>query len=416
MWDFVEEWRSGLLLGEAFAGAATGDLDDDGVNELALVIQEGDETRLLIVSGATGEPLEEPHDVSIPGPAPSWFVDPALAVTLDAAAPERSLLLIGLPNAADRRGVVVAIDLSTRQQRYEIEGGPGAGLGAAIAPGPDWDGDGWLDYSVVAKGASGEPGHTDAPGFVSLRSGQTGAELSELGSDLVAIGATLSLEVDAGARQDLLVASWLFLARDGAAEDSEQRDLYSGGTLLTAFSTPDGQPSWAAWIENFGTPTAITRIQDVYSRDGQSLLLGVPYRGNFNAFDIWVPQAGQVLVVSSTDGRVQRAFVGSEDGDRFGRTVIGLRDLTGDGVGEVGLSVASIDRRRAAGLPAIRVLDAVSGQAIALTGRDAPEQEWGRMLVLVSTMADAPLIVTSVETEGAEGAFELRGLRLEFSP
>ncbi|HZM00217.1 MAG TPA: hypothetical protein VFD43_08200 [Planctomycetota bacterium] len=368
-------------------------MNHDDIREVAVVLPLEDVARLLVVSGADGTTLAGPVDLHDPGAFPHP-ADPEIAVTLDPARPDRSLLLVALPYAESRRGMVMALGLSKLEQRYVIEGDRRQVFGAGLTAGPDWDGDGWCDFALIAQGLSGEEGQRITHGFVSVRSGATGAEIVRVADESPRIGAICSIAAGEGSNR-LLVASTLGTA-DGLA------------TLLRAFELPAGATSWTVQVNGSGVPMAASQASSPGTGPGP-LLVGVPYPGDRDAEDRWVPRVGHVLVASGDDGRVLRRLNGPVYG--FGTSVLSCPDATADGVGEIVVGTHSGGWLQRDVFEPLALIDGASGQQLTAITKDTGKETWGA--VLVSTGGSTRSRTFVISAVRSPGLVELHGLRID---
>ncbi len=316
----------GSTFAENFGRAVTacGDVDADGVPDLAVGAPESDQAApsagcVRILSGADGSLLRE-----LLGGSSGEQFGSAVAAAGDVDGDGLPDLLVGAPNRAGPAGAFGA------GAAFVISGASGATLllhpgtvlgeqlGTSVAGLDDLDGDGVPDLAFGAPG-EGPSIPTNLPGRAVIVSGATAAVLGTLfgdapddkfGFDLANAG-----DVDGDGRGDLLI---------GAPQDAFQgafdgyARVVSGGTLqplVTLVGGPD---------EALGR--AVAGAGDLDGDGRAELALGGPRAASFTGVVRLVADAGATTWLE-IHGEAPNAWLGEALG--------GAADLDGDGVPDV---------------------------------------------------------------------------------
>jgi len=294
---------AGDLLGTAVAGV--GDLDQDGVPDIAVGAPGADENGpdsgvVLVYSGRNGSLL-----VAVPGLGAGEQLGVRLAVLGDVDGDARPDLAASTKINSVVPGTVRVFSGGTGSLLYSLPGkSAGEQFGIALAAVGDVDGDGRGDLAIGAPRA--DTFGTDM-GAVRVVSGADGRLLHELGGG-AALGDSVARggDVDGDGHDDVLVLA-------GAAGR-----VYSGATgLLLLTLSPAGPPD-----SFFGT--SVGWLGDVTGDGRAELLLGQSGRA---------PESGgRVTVYSSDDASPLFTAYSDEYGDsQFASTATGVGDEDGDG-------------------------------------------------------------------------------------
>ena len=106
---------------------------------------------------------------------------------------------------------------------------------------------------------------------------------------------------------------------------------------------------------NYNMGWGLGSVGDVDGDGRDDILVGAP-----NA-DGLQPSSGVAMILSSITSFPIRTFQGEFTGDRFGASVAGIGDLTGDGISEVAVGAPEFDRTGAADAGAVYVFNGATG-------------------------------------------------------
>lgn len=237
---------AGSAAGERFGAALAGlgDLDGDGIPDLAVGAPEADAAgsssgRVVLLSGRSGALLRE-HV----GAAWDRF-GTSIASPGDLDGDGRADLLVGAPfsdGGGFNAGSVLAFSGADGSLLFDVHGaGPGDRLGERVAAAGDVDGDGIPDLVAVAPG---EDGVAVDSGVVRVLSGLDGRLLltvsGETSGEFLSAAAGAG-DVDGDGRADVLVGS----SAAGTAEGGRVR-LVSGSSGLVLASFDGARPG--GWL------------------------------------------------------------------------------------------------------------------------------------------------------------------------
>ncbi len=211
----------------------------------------------------------------------------------------------------------------------------GEQLGAAIAGAGDVNADGFQDVIV------GAPAATTSKGLVRVYSGQNGSVLYTLngvnnndsfGSSVDGIG-----DVNADGRSEFIIGSRLAGAK-----------VYSGATGLVLYTI--------APVGNDRIGTSVAGCGDVNNDGKPDFIVGAPQDGS-----VFSPGTGYAKVYSGATGAVLFTVSGDSNGDRFGWTVAGGRDVDGDGRADF---LVGADQNNSSSVGYARLFSGATGLAI----------------------------------------------------
>lgn len=361
--------RLGDVAGDALGVLAdAGDLDGDGLSELALGAPEaaGGRGQVRVLAGADDTVL-----FTVEGPWPGGRLGAALACVGDVDGDGRPDLLAGAPGAASGAGRVLVLSGHSGAILLDLPAGAGGRLGHAVAAAGDADQDGTPDLLSGAPLAPSAQG--PAAGEVLLHSGADGSLLAtasgapgdQLGFSLGGataidgdvteiLGATcdgnggagyvdLRNPLDLGLRTRVhgTAAGQRFgaaLALPGDVDLDGHADLAVGapgaGGSVTLLSGAELDPLLVLPAPSadgsFGA--VLARTGDLNADGRPDLAVGAPLSGRNG------PEAGALLLVSGADGAVLHDVLGGAPGERLGSGVAGLGDRSGDGRAEFALA------------------------------------------------------------------------------
>jgi hypothetical protein len=317
-----------------YAMADPGDVNGDGLHDIVVGApgaalrcginpQPG---RVYVYSGADGSTLR-----TLTGQAPGDQYGAAVAAAGDVNRDGRADLLVGAPCydgiGADSGKAYVVSGRSGRPIRTYSGAQAGDHFGIGIAPAGLVDRDHDIDHIVGASDAG--PG---GRGLAYVFSGLTGRQL---------------LALDGG--PDTVDAGWFFVAGLGDVNGDKRGDLYVGDFN----GGPGGDGRGLAFVFSGKTGRILHRFEGAAAGDGAG---PGRYAGDVDGdgrTDVAVgsylssagaPFAGLVTVYSGSTGAVLRSYVSTVAGENLGFDAVGLGDVNGDGVVDLGLSAASGDR------------------------------------------------------------------------
>jgi FG-GAP repeat protein len=236
-------------------------------------------------------------------------------------------------------------------------------FGQSVLVGPDIDEDGRPD--VVASAPNGQY-HDIYRGVVYARSARSGRMLwSAVGEPGESLGWHLALAADQNGDgvEDIFA---------GAPGDGSRGMVYlldgRSGSRLSAFpsSEKDDQFGWY-----------VCAAADLDGDHLPDLLVGAPSTGREGA-----PRSGAAYLISSATGRRLHAWYGGEANAQFGEVVVGLSDIDGDGVDDVGISATFHPylTKNESHVGEVTVLSGATGKEVfRFRGRGAAEL-YGRMI------------------------------------
>jgi hypothetical protein len=223
------------------------------------------------------------------------------------------------PVAGRLRGIVVARSPKTGAELWRREETESENLGWDLTLAGDQDGDGHPDLFVGAPG--------DETGRVYLLSGKDGTVLrtyapKEDGGSFGWYVARVD-DLDGDGRPDLAVGAPF-------ARDAEGKPAAAAWVLSAA----DGRElhHWKGSDRRGGFGGVIAAVADI-DGDGKGEIAVAAPATEDQARTI----PGEVVVYSSGTGKELRRWSGSQPGEQFGRMVIGVGDLDGDGVDDVAI-------------------------------------------------------------------------------
>ncbi|MEO6709763.1 MAG: integrin alpha, partial [Planctomycetota bacterium] len=99
-------------------------------------------------------------------------------------------------------------------------------------------------------------------------------------------------------------------------------------------------------------------VGDVDGDGRDDILVGAPTADGLQ------PSSGQAMILSSVTAFPIRIFQGEHTGDRFGASVAGIGDLTGDGISEVAVGAPELDRTSTPDAGGIYIFNGATGVEI----------------------------------------------------
>jgi len=297
---------------------ALGDVSGDGVPELAVAApgasRAGGSGAVSVFDGADGTlrfKLEEDGSAGWTG------FGTALAAPGPLTVGGGSDLVIGLPHPSGTApGEVRAVSGDDGASRWSQPGAAdGDAFGSALAVLADLDGDNIPELLVGAPGVA-----PDAPGYVRVLSGADGTQLLQIDGGGGRFGAAVAAAGDVNA--------------DGAADFAvgvpglNRVDVYSGATgqLLRRFEQISG--SFGAALANLGD----------HDGDGvDELLIGAPTRDTLG-----VVGSGAAFVLSGATGQSLFPVAGLQPGETLGAAVAAVPDVDGDGRSDFALGAPGL--------------------------------------------------------------------------
>lgn len=278
----------------------------------------------LLMGGATAGLQTDlsRHLLTLEGDEPGDRFGAAICSVADLDGDGVAELLVGAPRAGrsartgEIRGAVHLFSGRDGRRLWTRLGAPGDWLGFALADARgDLDGDGIGDVFVGAP-MRGKGGAADA------LSGKHGGVIRSFPATGTGDGAGRAVasagDVDGDRIPDLLMGAPHSRSAGPLAGAVELRSGSTGEVLLSRRGAPGDQLGHG-----------VAAVEDLDGDGWQDLAVGAPLAdaGGFNS--------GQVLVLSSSDGRVLQELAGLATGDLFGSTVSAIGDLDGDGRGEL---------------------------------------------------------------------------------
>jgi len=316
-----------------YAMADAGDLNGDRVHDIVIGAPGAALTcganplpgRAYVYSGADGSTL-----LTLDGEAAGDQYGGAVGTAGDVNRDGRDDLLVGAPCfdgvGADSGKAYVVSGRTGRVLRTYAGLAAGDHFGIGIAPAGQVDRDGRLDHIVGASdGGSGDRG------AAYVFSGLTGHQL-------------LGLTGDA----DTVDFGWFFVAGLGDVNEDKRGDLYVGDFN----GGPNGDGRGLAFVFSGKTGEVLHRFAGDAPGDGAG---PGRYAGDvdgdgrndvavgFYLSSAGAPGAGLVKVYSGKTGDVLRTYVSTVAQENLGFDAVGLGDVNGDGIVDLGLSAASGD-------------------------------------------------------------------------
>ncbi len=298
-----------------------GDVNGDGIDDVALTAPfndagGADAGRAYVHSGATGTLLYR-----VTGATAGGQLGIGIDVVGDMNGDGVNDIALGAPGlSTNQPGYVLVVSGATGSTLFRFDGlAAGDAAGQAVAPAGDVTGDGIPDLLVSAPGRDG-PGGTDV-GAVYVVSGANGTLVATVTGTVpgAVFGAGLRTvgDLDGDHVPDFAVGSPL--------ENGGRLRVYSGATralLRGPFTVPGAGSFGQFWVFSPGDFDQ-DGVPDIFSADINNGTGGA--------------NRGAAFVLSGATGTILRTFSGEAAGDQFGMgRAIG--DVTGDGVPDFALA------------------------------------------------------------------------------
>lgn len=308
------------VFGRAVDGA--GDVDGDGFGDFIVGAPEAEITgsdsgAAVVYSGSTGATLYQ-----MAGADAGDVFGASVAGLGDLDGDGHGEFAVGAPfdaTVGSEGGSVTVYSGVDGAIVFQFYGAPGDNLGRRCCAAGDVDGDGVGDFMFSAQ----EQGPSGFAGYVEVRSGADGSILWTLlppivtattwfGSSIAGCG-----DVNRDGFDDLIVGDPV---ADLAGANSGAAYVYSGKTGLLLHSIPGMVSS------RFGE--GVSGAGDIDGDHYDDFVVGASDQVDPQTGD----ETGAVFVFSGFDGTVLMVQHGDSENDRFGGSVSGIDDVTGDGL------------------------------------------------------------------------------------
>ncbi|MFN0131744.1 MAG: VCBS repeat-containing protein [Phycisphaerales bacterium] len=348
---------------------AVPDINGDGMTDVAVVADDEfpgfESNRVFVYSGATGGFLRVLSSVNIGGTPQPFFIS-GIAGLRDVDGDGRGDLAI----ADARQGHVLVISGATLRLIHVLDFPPNPAATLSVSGMEDLDNDGRGDLIVGQPASIVALGNT---GSAYIYSGATGARLRTVvpvppsppflqGDRLLGRAVLGTPDLNGDGKPDAIVAgygaiSWVSGAT-GVAYRRITAPANSGGFTQSISVCPDANGDGVADLV-VGAPTS-------------GLSLGPTVRG-------LVAECGRAYLYSGATGAILRSWAGpTVAGTRFGWSVSGVPDVTGDGRGDVVIGLPSTleaERGTGFGPGRVQVFNGATGALV--TTIDSPRAELG---------------------------------------
>ncbi len=258
-------------------------------------------------------------------------------------------------------GSVLVLDGRLRTVRCRATDGTGAiqdQLGLSVAAVGDQNGDGTVDFAAGAY-LDDTPQGTDA-GSVVVFSGSNCTAIRKLTDPLGAVSDRLGVSVSSvgditgdGVQE---IAAGAYLDDVAGDNDAGSVTVFNGatGSVLYRVIDPGSQPN-----DQFGS--SLARVGDVDKDGVRDFAIGSYFDDTGSGSD-----AGSVTIVSAKSGTVLRKVfdASSAADDRFGVSLATLADITGDGIDDLAVGAYFDDQPPKLDNGAVILIDPVSGATI----------------------------------------------------
>jgi len=349
--------------------AGGGDLDGDGVGDLIVgALYAYPKARILALSGASGNLL--------------WSVGNknhgefgrAVALVGDLDGDGREDAAIGsppsAPNGLDHAGSVLLVSGATGKLLFRLDGTAAwEGLGTALAPAGDVNGDGVPDLVVGAQGAS--PNGRTGAGSAFVFSGATGRRILRFDGgepgDFLGNAVSTAGDVDGDGHDDLLIGA--FSADPGGLTFAGSAFVFSGATGAQLFRFDGANASDL-------TGSSLAPAGDL-DGDGVPDLLVAARGSNPQG----IVNAGSVFVFSGASGAVIRRFDGAGINDFFGSSVAATGDADGDGVPDILIGANGTDPEGRTDAGSAFLFSGATGELIVRLDGSKPGASFGSSVV-----------------------------------
>ena len=239
-------------------------------------------------------------------------------------------------------------------------------FGHWVMPVPDLSGDGLADVVIAAPHARVQG---RMHGILVARSPKTGKQIwkyEETESENLGWDLTLAGDQNGDGFTDLFVGA--------PAQDEGRVYLLSGknGTVLQTYAPREEAGSFGWYV---------ARLDDLDGDGRPDLAVGAPY-----ARDADGAMIGGAFVLSSANGRVLYHWRGTDRRGGFGGVVAAVADLDGDGKSEIAVAAPGTEDQTRSIPGELRIYSSATGKELRLWSGRQPGELYGRMVVAVGDL------------------------------